>query len=80
MSADAVPVRVFVSYAHTEGDVQKKRVTGLVDYLRTNGIDAHFDQEVNGAPSARLARLDGGPDHEGSACARSMHGDVPASL
>jgi len=49
MTSAAAPVVVFVSYAH-EGDLQKKRVTELVEDLRANGIDARFDRNVNGTP------------------------------
>lgn len=50
MSASAAPVQVFISYTH-DSDAHKKRVTALVEDLRTNGIDAHFDRDVHGTPS-----------------------------
>lgn len=49
MSTTNRAVRVFVSYAHGD-DAHKKRVTELVDDLRSNGIDARFDRDVNGTP------------------------------
>jgi hypothetical protein len=41
---------VFVSYAH-ESDATRKQVTELVADLRSHGVDAHFDRDVNGTPS-----------------------------
>jgi hypothetical protein len=49
MSANNTPVCVFVSYAQ-EDEAHKKRVTDLIEDLRTCGIDAHFDRDIHGTP------------------------------
>lgn len=49
MSQNTETPRVFVSYAQ-EGDAHKTLVTTLVEDLRSNGIDAHFDRDVPGTP------------------------------
>ena len=54
MSAKTNSTQVFVSYAH-ESDSAKNRsissfVTGLVERLRANGLDASFDRDINGTP------------------------------
>jgi hypothetical protein len=54
MSPSSNPPRAFVSYAHEAKEPEKSahaaRVTALVEYLRDNEIDAHFDREVHGTP------------------------------
>lgn len=49
MTTSTPYVRVFVSYAQ-ENKPHQKQVTELVEYLRSNGIDASFDRDVNGTP------------------------------
>ncbi len=41
--------RVFISYTH-DSDGHKAAVRAVAEDLRTNGVDARFDQEVHGTP------------------------------
>ncbi len=79
MGPNDTPVHVFVSYAQ-EDEAHRKRVTDLIEDLRTCGTDAHFDRDIQRHASGRLAALDGGADRGGRLRACDLYGDRPSPL